>query len=92
MKPLPGKTASLIAQCFAVLVPVSTDGKRYSIAIRAVVTSDFMTAQSAVPGVDFPDGALERAAKRIRESTVADKIDLIMYDVTGKPPATVEWE
>ena len=92
MKPLPGKNASLIAQCFAVLVPVSTDGKRYSIAIRAVVTSDFMTAQSAVPGVDFPDGALERAAKRIRESAVADKVDLIMYDVTGKPPATVEWE
>ena len=92
MKPLPGKNASLIAQCFAVLVPVSTDGKRYSIAIRAVVTSDFMTAQSAEPGIDFPDGALERAAKRIRESAVADKIDLIMYDVTGKPPATVEWE
>ena len=92
MAPLPGKTASLISQCFAVLVPVSTDGKKYSIAIRAVVTSDFMTAQSANPGVDFPDGALERAAKRIRESAYADKIELIMYDVTGKPPATVEWE
>lgn len=92
MKPLPGAKSSKIAQCFAVLVPISTDGKRYSIAIRAVVTSDFMTAQSAIPGVDFPKDALSNILSRIEADPVAEKIDMIFYDVTGKPPATVEWE
>lgn len=92
MKPLPGAKTSKIAQCFAVLVPISTDGKRYSIAIRAVVTSDFMTAQSAIPGVDFPKDALANILSRIQTHPVAEKIDMIFYDVTGKPPATVEWE
>lgn len=92
MKPLPGAKTSKIAQCFAVLVPISTDGKRYSIAIRAVVTSDFMTAQSAIPGVDFPKDALANILSRIQAHPVAEKIDMIFYDVTGKPPATVEWE
>lgn len=92
MKPMEGAKASRIAQCFAVLVPISTDGKRYSIAIRAVVTSDFMTAQSAIPGVDFPADALSNIVSRISASSEAEKIDMIFYDVTGKPPATVEWE
>lgn len=92
MKPLPGAKSSKIAQCFAVLVPISTDGKRYSIAIRAIVTSDFMTAQSAIPGVDFPKDALSNILSRIEADPVAEKIDMIFYDVTGKPPATVEWE
>ena len=92
MVPMPGAKASRIAQCFAVLVPISTDGKRFSIAIRAVVTSDFMTAQSAIPGVDFPKDALSNILSRIEANPVAEKIDMIFYDVTGKPPATVEWE
>ncbi|MBQ8510555.1 MAG: glutamine-hydrolyzing GMP synthase [Clostridia bacterium] len=91
MVPMGGKP-SKIAQCFAVLVPASTDGVRYSIAIRAVVTTDFMTAQSAIPGVDFPQEALANIVRRVQESEVAGKIDMIFYDVTGKPPATVEWE
>ncbi len=81
-----------IAQCFAVLLPLSTDeGKHYSCAIRAVVTSDFMTARSAVPGVDFPTQALAEAVDAIKNA-VGDQIDMVFYDVTGKPPATVEWE
>lgn len=92
MKPLPGAAHSKIAQCFAVLVPVSTRDDRVSIAIRAVVTTDFMTASSAIPGVDFPADALSNILKRIEMSSVAQKIDMIFYDVTGKPPATVEWE
>lgn len=78
-----------IAQCFAVLLPVSDKGK-FSIAVRAVVTNDFMTAQSAVPGVDFPADALSHIVRRI-EAALPD-VDMILYDVTGKPPATVEWE
>lgn len=81
-----------IAQCFAVLVPISAhEGKKYSVAMRAVCTSDFMTAQSAVPGVDFPLEALKKARDEITER-FGDVISLVLYDVTGKPPATVEWE
>ncbi len=81
-----------IAQCFAVLFPLSREpGKPYSCAIRAVCTSDFMTARSAVPGKDFTLEALSAAVSEIR-AAVGDKISNIYYDVTGKPPATVEWE
>ena len=81
-----------IAQCFAVLFPMSREqGKKYSCAIRAVCTTDFMTARSAIPGVDFTVDALNTAVKQIKE-TGGDKIANIFYDVTGKPPATVEWE
>ncbi len=90
--PMEGETASRVAQCFAVLLPVATDPDRYSIAIRAVVTSDFMTAQAAVPGVDFPEDALNKILARLDASEAAHRIDMVMYDVTGKPPATVEWE
>ena len=91
LRPVDGKP-NRIAQCFAVLVPVSTDGKKYSIAVRAVVTSDFMTAAAARPGVDFPADALENIVRRLSESSIAPRLDMVFYDVTGKPPATVEWE
>ncbi len=81
-----------IAQCFAVLVPISAhEGKKYSVAMRAVCTTDFMTAQSAVPGKDFSVDALKAARDEIVER-FGDTISLVLYDVTGKPPATVEWE
>ena len=81
-----------IAQCFAVLVPITAHaGKSYSVAMRAVCTTDFMTAQSAVPGVDFPLEALKAARDEMMER-FGDTVSLVLYDVTGKPPATVEWE
>ena len=81
-----------IAQCFAVMFPMSANkDKKYSCAIRAVCTSDFMTARSAAPGKEFTTDALESAVKGILE-TEGDNISMIFYDVTGKPPATVEWE
>ncbi len=87
-----GQAAKRIAQCFAVLLPISVhEDKKYSVAIRAVVTTDFMTAQSAVPGVDFPREELKSIADEIT-SRFGDTISLVLYDVTGKPPATVEWE
>ncbi len=79
-----------ISQCFAVLLPIGA-GNKYSLAIRAVVTSDFMTARPAVPGKDFPADAFEQIIKNI-DALLGDKIDLVLYDLTGKPPATVEWE
>lgn len=85
---------SNISQCFAVLLPIYEENKegiqKYSIAIRAVVTSDFMTARPAIPGKDFSFENLVKATNKIK--AVSDKIDLVMYDLTGKPPATVEWE
>jgi GMP synthase (glutamine-hydrolysing) len=89
MRPMEDGAKCRIAQCFAVLLPVSAH-ERFSVAVRAVVTNDFMTAQSAVPGVDFPADALANIVRRI-EASLPD-IDMILYDVTGKPPATVEWE
>ncbi len=80
-----------ISQTFAVLLPISADGTKYSVAVRAVVTGDFMTARPAVPGKDFDESTLSDIAGEIY-AKFSDKIDLVMYDVTGKPPATVEWE
>jgi GMP synthase (glutamine-hydrolysing) len=81
-----------IAQCFAVLFPMSaSENKKYSCAIRAVCTSDFMTARSAMPGKEFEIAALEKTVNEIKAS-VGEQISMIFYDVTGKPPATVEWE
>ena len=81
-----------ISQCFAVLLPFA-DGEegKYSVAMRAVCTTDFMTARPAVPGEDFSTAALKEAADEIMKN-FGDKISSVYYDVTGKPPATVEWE
>lgn len=81
-----------IAQCFAVLLPVCSDGSgRRSVALRAVVTGDFMTARAAEIGRDINEASLYGAVSEIRER-FGDKIDIIAYDITGKPPATVEFE
>ena len=61
------------------------------VAVRAVCTTDFMTARPAMPGADFEVSALTSAAGEILEK-FGDRISSVYYDVTGKPPATVEWE
>lgn len=78
-----------ISQCFAVLLPIST-GNGCSVALRAVVTNDFMTARAAIPGKDFPAEALKNCVDQIK--TRFPQIDLVLYDATGKPPSTVEFE
>ena len=81
------------AQAFVVLLPVRTvgvmgDSRTYenAAAIRAVTTGDFMTADWARLPHDF----LARASTRIINSVPG--INRVLYDISSKPPATVEWE
>ncbi|KAJ6560946.1 hypothetical protein B0H10DRAFT_2366853 [Mycena sp. CBHHK59/15] len=81
-----------IAQAFAVLLPVKAvgvmgDSRTYEqvIALRAVQTEDFMTADWYV----FPPEILRRISSRITNEVAG--INRVTYDISSKPPATVEW-
>jgi len=82
-----------VSQAFAVFLPVSSvgttsEGRRYApvISLRAVETIDFMTARWARLPYDF----LELVANRIILEIPG--ISRVVYDISGKPPATIEWE
>ena len=81
------------AQAFAVFLPVRSvgvmgDGRTYEFvaALRAVQTTDFMTAQWA----ELPYALLAKTSNRIINEVRG--INRVVYDISGKPPATIEWE
>ena len=82
-----------IQQAFAVLLPVQSvgvmgDDRTYQdvIAIRAVTTDDFMTAD----WFHMPYDVMERISTRITNGVRG--VNRVVYDVSSKPPSTIEWE
>ncbi|MGL6225405.1 MAG: glutamine-hydrolyzing GMP synthase [Thermoguttaceae bacterium] len=78
-----------ISQAFAVLLPMGSGGKRYSVVFRAIITNDFMTGRPARIGEEIPVEHIQSLISEIERDF--PEIDLIGYDFTEKPPATVEW-
>jgi len=83
----------LTSQAFAVFLPVKSvgvmgDGRTYDyvVALRAVQTSDFMTADWA----ELPYGLLKAVSRRIINEVRG--INRVTYDISSKPPSTIEWE
>jgi GMP synthase (glutamine-hydrolysing) len=82
-----------VSQAMAIFLPVRSvavmgDGRRYDwvIALRAVETIDFMTAHWARLPYDFLDHVARRIVNEVKG------VSRVVYDVSGKPPATIEWE
>jgi GMP synthase (glutamine-hydrolysing) len=84
---------TIIGQAFSVLLPIKSvgvmgDSRTYEqvVALRAVQTTDYMTAD----WYPLPDDLLRRAANRIINEVRG--VNRVVYDISSKPPSTIEWE
>ncbi|HSW61155.1 MAG TPA: GMP synthase (glutamine-hydrolyzing), partial [bacterium] len=82
-----------ISQAFVVLLPVKTVGVmgdcrtyEFVVSLRAVKTDDFMTAD----WFEFDHAFLKKVSSRIINEV--KRINRVVYDISSKPPATIEWE
>ena len=85
--------AESISQYYAALTNMKTVGVKgdfrtydYAVALRAVITTDFMTAEAAL----IPWDILQRVMTRILNEV--DHVNRVFYDLTSKPPGTIEYE
>ena len=74
-----------VTQMPTVLLPLSSDGERESIVLRPITTDDFMTARFDT----LPEAFLTDVTQRL---LALDGVEAVFYDITHKPPGTVEWE
>lgn len=88
-----GKSKGKASQYFAVLTNLRSVGVMgddrtydYTVALRAVITNDFMTCEYA----KLPHTLLSKISLRITNEVKG--VNRVVYDITGKPPATIEWE
>jgi GMP synthase (glutamine-hydrolysing) len=79
-----------VAQMPLVLFPADLAGTcQRSVAIRGIVTTDFMTGQPVMPGLDLPRAFFDEVAEGI---LALDGVGAVVVDLTSKPPATTCWE
>jgi GMP synthase (glutamine-hydrolysing) len=79
-----------VSQLLTVLLPCAEKQGHRSVVIRGVVTSDYMTARPMRLGQELPVALLHTLADAITREH--HNIDWVCWDMTGKPPATIEWE
>lgn len=80
-----------LSQMPVILLPLSFGAEgAHSIVLRPFITNDFMTGRPAIPGVDIDETIVQTMADRIIAEVPG--ITRVLYDLTGKPPGTTEWE
>ncbi len=78
------------SQLFCLLLPLGSGPGRFTVALRSIITNDYMTGRHAHLGADLPVDRLRAWADAVL--TRFPEVDAVIYDITGKPPGTVEWQ
>ena len=79
-----------ISQSFAVLLPIGAEKNR-SVAVRTFISNDFMTGRPAYIDKEVSRKQIKTFVESV-EARFGEQIEYIIYDITGKPPATCEWQ
>lgn len=78
------------SQLFCLLLPLGAGAGRYTVALRSIITNDYMTGRHTRLEEDWPAAAFSNWAEAVLGRF--SEVDAVVYDITGKPPATVEWQ